>query len=320
MYFSGDRLVIADNKQNFHVFDLIPKCSDSEAFKLTWVETSTLYDHCIPGIISRISWAPECFGQLFVAGTTERNISIWSETRKGYQDTYHMIRNKNIIENESDFKYEISLNITHGSSWKLAATFSPFKGKISNIKFADKDNGLVFAACDSNGIVGIFTCSDVATNIEWELETIKVRKNDHFLDSDIVNTEKENTCCFDWIPYKISTGLGITVAISNHIYTFFKKSGFWNCIETIAVDNAGIIKDVSWSKLALFSDYYKFASLHDDNSLIIWKSTEFININDIGKSKTISQLNKIEIIGATVSSNVATLEITICRSDCVGIL
>lgn len=302
---SGDRLVIADIKQNFHIFDLLPRCNP-EVYKLMWVETSTFYDNDIPGIISRISWAPECFGQLFVAGTTERNISIWSETRKGYQDTYHMIRNENILENGSDFKHEISFNFTHGSSWKLATTFSPFKGRINNIKFADRDHGLIFAACDSNGIVGIFTCIDVATNIEWELETIKVRKNDHFLDLDTVNAEKEYTCCLDWIPYKINTGLGITVAISNHIYTFFKKSRFWNCIETIAVNNAGIIKDVSWSKLALFSDHYKFASIHDDNSLIIWKSTEFVNLKDLGKNKTISQMNKFEIIGPTVSSNVIT--------------
>ncbi|KAH8582503.1 ABC transporter with ATpase domain plus 3 transmembrane regions [Cryptosporidium sp. chipmunk genotype I] len=295
---SGDRLVIADIKQNLHIFDLLPTYSNSDyLFKLIWVETSTLYDSSIVGTISRISWAPECFGQLFVAGTTKKNITIWSETRKGYQDTYHMMRNNIIFENESSFKNDVFFNINNGSSWKLTTAFSPFKGSISNIKFACKDHGLIFAACDSNGIVGIFTCNDMAMKVEWELETLKVRKTDHFVDLDIANMEEHYTC-LDWIPYHVSSGIGITVAISNHIYIFKKKSKFWNCVETITVNNAGIIKDISWSKLALFSDYYKLASLHEENTLITWKSTDSQSLNDLGKNKTISQLNKFESIGS----------------------
>ncbi|OII74145.1 ABC transporter [Cryptosporidium ubiquitum] len=304
----GDRLVTADIKQNFHIFDLLPNYSNSDhVSKLIWVETSTLYDSSISGTISRISWAPECFGQLFVAGTTKKNISIWSETRKGYQDTYHMIRNNSIfVEHEFDFKNEVFPNITYGSSWKLTAAFSPFKSKISNIKFANKEHGLIFAACDSNGIVGIFKCNDMAMKVEWELETLKVRKTDNFLDSEIANMEKDYTCCLDWIPYNVNTGIGITVAISNYIYIFKKKSKFWNCIETIAVNNAEIIKDISWSRLTLFTDYYKLATLHEDNTLIIWKSTESFILNDFGKNKTILQLNKFEGIGSTVSFTLFT--------------
>ncbi|XP_665787.1 hypothetical protein [Cryptosporidium hominis TU502] len=141
----------------------------------------------------------------------------------------------------------------------------------------------------------------MAMKAEWELETLKVRKTDHFVDLNIANMEKHYTCCLDWIPYHVSSGIGITVAISNHIYIFKKKSIFWNCVETIAVNNAGIIKDISWSKLALFSDFYKLASLHEDNTLIIWKSTDSPNINELGRNKTISQLNKFESIGSIVS-------------------
>lgn len=237
-----------------------------------------------------------------MAGTTEKNISIWSETRKGYQDTYHVIRNNSFIDHELDLKNEILFDITHGSSWKLTATFSPFKGKINNIKFANRDHGLIFAACDSNGIVGIFTCNEMAMKAEWELETLKVRKTDNFLDLEIANMEKDYICSLDWIPYHVNNGIGITVAIGNYIYIFKKKSRFWNCVETIAVNNAGIIKDISWSRFALFSDYYKLASLHDDNTIIIWKSTESFILNDIVKNKTISQLNKFESIGSIVSS------------------
>ncbi|KAJ1610720.1 WD40 protein [Cryptosporidium canis] len=292
----GNRLVISDVKQNFHIFDLLPHFSSSTSFRLMWVESSIIYDNSISGMISRISWAPECFGQLFVAGTTERNISVWFETRKGYNDACHLIRNQNMFEGELNVGRYANIHVVGDNSWRLLTTFSPFKGKISNIKFADKDHGLIFAACDSSGVLGVFKCINLANKVEWDLETIRVRKNDHILDLDTLNSE-EYICSLDWIPYKISTWLGITVAINNHIYTFIKKSRFWTCIETIAVNNVGAIKDVSWSKLALFSDNYKFASLHKDNTLIIWSCMEPIKLNDLERKRTISQLKKFEMTG-----------------------
>ncbi|KAF7459094.1 WD40 repeat-like protein [Cryptosporidium felis] len=298
MLFPGDRLVLADIKCNLHVLDLLRVNQHTEnETKLVWVRTFTLQDSSINGVISRITWSPECYGQMFVAGTTEKSIYIWSETRMSYQDSYHLLRSYGDENGLNETSFGLEPKNPSFNSWKLITSFSPFKGKITNIKFANKNHGIKFAACDSNGIVGVFTCNDVNMKVGWELETIKVRKADQFSDLNSSISEKESSCSLDWIPDLVNLGLGITVAINNTIYILQKKSRFWNCIETITVNNSGIIKDISCSGTSLFEGYYKLATLHEGNTLITWKYSNRTKTTSIGnQNNIISPLHKFEII------------------------
>ncbi|KAH8741040.1 FALZ protein [Cryptosporidium ryanae] len=274
---SGDRLVVVDTDSRFHIFDLLPLNSEFEGLnELEWVETSTIYGGEINGIITRISWAPECFGQIFAAGTSDKNISIWCEIRQGYQDTYHLFRNNFIdINNKKEIISEnLPLVIKEGSSWSLVGLFSPFKGKILDLKFAPNEYGLVISACDSKGFVGIFTCKNIKLRLGWDIEMIKLKNieksGNSFID---ISTNSNYLCCLDWIPFPHGLGFALTIAINNQISILKKDSNGWNSIETISINNVGPIKDISWRRVS-FLDYDIFATVHEGGTINVWNTAE----------------------------------------------
>ncbi|KAK6590507.1 FALZ protein [Cryptosporidium xiaoi] len=296
---TGDRIVAADTDSKFHIFDLLPIYSESEVQnELSWIETSTISSSDISGVVTRISWAPECFGQMFAAGTSDKSIYIWCEIRQGYQDTYHLFRSNSVdLNNEKEIiEASLPLIIKEGSSWSLVGLFSPFKGKILDLKFAPKEYGLVMSACDSRGLVGIFSCSNLKLRIGWEIEMIRLKKIEKSRNSFIdISIDNNFLCCLDWIPFTSGLGFALTISINDQISILKKDSNGWNCIETISINNAGPIKDISWCSVSFF-DYEIFATIHEGGTIIVWRTTEKCKKSIAERDEIISQYTRLENI------------------------
>ncbi|RXG69832.1 Nucleoporin seh1 [Armadillidium vulgare] len=116
--FYGRRMATCSSDQNVKIWDL----NDNGE----WVCTNML--KCHNGSVWKVTWAHPEFGQIIATCSFDRTAIIWEET---------------VGETSRGMQ----------SSWYRRASLVDSKSSVTDVKFAPKSQGLILAACSSEGLI-----------------------------------------------------------------------------------------------------------------------------------------------------------------------
>ncbi|EEA07097.1 uncharacterized protein CMU_034830 [Cryptosporidium muris RN66] len=290
----GDRIAAADMKCRIHILDLLHISNIYGEVLLEWIKTAELSSEETLGAIRKISWSPHKFGQIFAVGFSNKTVCVWSEIRHGYHDSYHFVRNRSLQINEDytlDNK-ELPLKMCKDYAWKCVVSFNIFNSYVTDVKFAPSEYGLILAACDSSNKVALFTCNNILTKSNWDVEIIILDDQQRY--QSLTETPTNIPTYLDWVPFESNMGLTMVVASGYFIYIISYIDQSWKCLETIKVNECDIIRDICWSPYVCWIDYSRFVTVHNDGCIILWRT------KDVEDSKvshtTLEYVYKKEII------------------------
>lgn len=163
----GERMATCSSDQHVKVWD---RDEDNN----TWICTASWKSHF--GSVWKVDWAHPEFGQIIATCSSDRTAAVWEDIGGSTlaQDSFTSTK---VNQNEATKTNEKSRGKSNTAerpvdmgNWVKRVSLSDSRTSVRCVRFAPRKLGLMLATCAVDGVLRVYSASNIADLTDWHLE------------------------------------------------------------------------------------------------------------------------------------------------------